>query len=70
MLGIHGLFPAAVKTEDEQVQHCTLLLNRYENDLDKFIYLMGLYVRFVFAIFPGIHEIVYKIKFSNIFSGS
>lgn len=44
LLGIHGLFPAAVKTEEEQVQHCVILLNRYENDLDKFIYLIGLYV--------------------------
>lgn len=50
LLGIHGLFPAAVKTVEEQVQHCTLLLNRYENDLDKFIYLMGLYVCHGFSI--------------------
>lgn len=46
LLGIHGLFPAVVKSEEEQTQHCVRLLNRYENDLDKFIYLMGLYVSF------------------------
>ncbi|XP_063703948.1 NADP-dependent malic enzyme isoform X2 [Culicoides brevitarsis] len=42
LLGIHGLFPAVVKTEEEQVAHCHELLSRYENDLDKYIYLMGL----------------------------
>lgn len=41
-LGIHGLLPAIVRTEAEQVQHCLTLLNRYENDLDKYIYLVGL----------------------------
>lgn len=48
LLGIHGLFPAVVKSEDEQIKHCVLLLDRYENDLDKFIYLMGLYVSHMF----------------------
>lgn len=41
-LGIHGLLPAIVRSEEEQVQHCLTLLNRYENDLDKYIYLVGL----------------------------
>lgn len=44
LLGIHGLLPATVKTEEEQVQHCVTLLDRYENDLDKYIYLNGLFV--------------------------
>lgn len=44
LLGIHGLFPAVVQTEEEQVKHAVLLLDRYENDLDKFIYLISLYV--------------------------
>ncbi|KAM7362158.1 NADP-dependent malic enzyme-like isoform 1-T1 [Cochliomyia hominivorax] len=39
LLGIQGLLPARVKTEDEQVQHCLLLLDRLENDLDKYMYL-------------------------------
>lgn len=47
MLGIHGYLPAVVKTEEEQVTHCVMLLDRYENDLDKFIYLMGLLVSFI-----------------------
>ena len=31
-----------VRSEEDQVKHCLLLLNRYQNDLDKYIYLMGL----------------------------
>ncbi|XP_055678229.1 NADP-dependent malic enzyme isoform X1 [Lutzomyia longipalpis] len=42
LLGIHGLLPARVKTDAEQVEHCEILLDRLENELDKFVYLMGL----------------------------
>lgn len=41
-LGIHGILPAVVKSEEEQVKHAQLLLQRYSNDLDKYIYLQGL----------------------------
>lgn len=41
-LGIHGLLPAAVKTQEEQLEHCRLNLERYTDDLSKYIYLMGL----------------------------
>ncbi|CAB3235441.1 unnamed protein product [Arctia plantaginis] len=41
-LGIHGLLPARVKTQDEQVQMCKLSIDRYEDPLNKYIYLMGL----------------------------
>uniref|UniRef100_A0A182QKL3 Malic enzyme n=1 Tax=Anopheles farauti TaxID=69004 RepID=A0A182QKL3_9DIPT len=41
-LGIHGLMPAAVRTEEEQVQHCVALLEHYTDPLNKYIYLMGL----------------------------
>uniref|UniRef100_A0A6B2EBQ9 Malic enzyme n=1 Tax=Phlebotomus kandelakii TaxID=1109342 RepID=A0A6B2EBQ9_9DIPT len=41
-LGIHGLLPARVKDDKEQVEHCVILLDRLENELDKFIYLMNL----------------------------
>lgn len=44
-LGIHGLLPAAVKTQEEQLELCRLNLDRYENDLSKYIYLIGLLVR-------------------------
>ncbi|XP_075147232.1 NADP-dependent malic enzyme-like isoform X1 [Haematobia irritans] len=42
LLGIQGLLPARVKSEEEQVQHCLLLLDRLENDLDKYMYLNNL----------------------------
>ncbi|XP_015430201.1 PREDICTED: NADP-dependent malic enzyme isoform X1 [Dufourea novaeangliae] len=41
-LGIHGLLPVAVKTQDEQLELCRLNLDRYPDDLSKYIYLIGL----------------------------
>lgn len=45
-LGIHGLLPARVKSQEDQVQLCKLSIERYENPLNKYIYLMGLLVSF------------------------
>ncbi|KAG5317740.1 MAOX enzyme, partial [Pseudoatta argentina] len=42
ILGIHGLLPAAVKTQEEQLELCRLNLERYTDDLSKYIYLIGL----------------------------
>ncbi|KAI8421036.1 hypothetical protein MSG28_008165 [Choristoneura fumiferana] len=42
VLGIHGLLPARVKSQEEQVQLCKLSIERYEEPLNKYIYLMGL----------------------------
>ncbi|XP_065371198.1 NADP-dependent malic enzyme-like isoform X1 [Calliphora vicina] len=42
VLGIQGLLPARIKTEEEQVQHSLMLLDRLENDLDKYMYLNNL----------------------------
>lgn len=42
MLGIHGLLPAAVKTEEEQIKQAHIMLERCATDLDRYIYLMGL----------------------------
>lgn len=42
ILGIHGLLPAAVKTQDEQLELCRLNLDRYPDELSKYIYLIGL----------------------------
>jgi hypothetical protein len=44
-LGIHGLLPAAVRTQDEQLELCRFNLERYTDDLSKYIYLTGLLVR-------------------------
>lgn len=41
-MGIQGLLPYVVRTLQEQVNHCRLLLNRLPNDLDKYMYLIGL----------------------------
>lgn len=43
-LGIHGLLPAAVKSQDEQLQLCKLNVDRYEDPLNKYIYLQALAV--------------------------
>ncbi|KAF5298964.1 hypothetical protein FQR65_LT09513 [Abscondita terminalis] len=41
-LGIHGLLPARVKTQDEQLEHCKQCVDRLDDNLNKYIYLMGL----------------------------
>lgn len=41
-LGIHGLLPATVKTQEEQLELCRLNLERYTDELSKYIYLAGL----------------------------
>lgn len=42
ILGIHGLVPPAIRTQEEQSHNVLLNFNRWDNDLDKYIYLMGL----------------------------
>ncbi|XP_021941862.1 NADP-dependent malic enzyme-like [Zootermopsis nevadensis] len=42
VLGIHGLIPPRFKTQDEQLELCRLNVERYPEDLNKYIYLMGL----------------------------
>lgn len=39
---MHGLLPAVVKTEEQQLEHAKVLLERCATDLDRYIYLMGL----------------------------
>ncbi|XP_070142740.1 NADP-dependent malic enzyme isoform X2 [Drosophila kikkawai] len=41
-LGIHGLLPYVVRSEKDQVDHCRTLLDRLEQSLDKYMYLIGL----------------------------
>ncbi|XP_026840529.1 NADP-dependent malic enzyme isoform X1 [Drosophila persimilis] len=41
-LGIHGLLPYVVRDDEEQVKHSRILLDRLENDLDKYMYLISL----------------------------
>jgi len=42
VLGIHGLIPARFKTQEEQVQLCAKNVERYQEPLNKYIYLAGL----------------------------
>ncbi|KAL7021929.1 hypothetical protein ACKWTF_012072 [Chironomus riparius] len=42
ILGIHGLLAPALRTEEEQVKHAHMLLEKCATDLDKYVYLMGL----------------------------
>ncbi|XP_076240267.1 NADP-dependent malic enzyme [Calliopsis andreniformis] len=42
VLGIHGLLPPVVKTQEEQLQQCLINLERYTDDLSKYIFLINL----------------------------
>ncbi|XP_054266748.1 NADP-dependent malic enzyme-like isoform X2 [Macrosteles quadrilineatus] len=42
VLGIHGLIPPRFKSQEEQLELCKLSVERYGEDLNKYIYLMGL----------------------------
>lgn len=46
-LGIHGLLPPRVKTQEEQLEHCKVCLDRLDNDLNKYIYVTGLLVSII-----------------------
>ncbi|XP_057657224.1 NADP-dependent malic enzyme [Diorhabda carinulata] len=41
-LGIHGLQPARFKTQEEQLELCRISIERYQEDLNKYIYLTEL----------------------------
>ncbi|XP_059610766.1 NADP-dependent malic enzyme isoform X2 [Phlebotomus argentipes] len=42
VLGIHGLQPARFKTQEEQLQLCRISIDRYKEDLNKYLYLVDL----------------------------
>ena len=44
VLGIHGLIPPRFKTQEEQVELCKKNIDRYQEQLNKYIYLAGLQV--------------------------
>ena len=43
-LGIHGLLPPRFKTQEEQVKLCKENVERYSDELNKYVYLAGLQV--------------------------
>ncbi|XP_044259511.1 NADP-dependent malic enzyme-like [Tribolium madens] len=42
ILGIHGFLPPRVKTQEEQLEHCRMCLERLDDSLNKYLYLMNL----------------------------
>lgn len=50
VLGIHGLQPARFKTQEEQLQLCLISINRYQEDLNKYLYLVDLQVNVHFFL--------------------
>ena len=51
-LGIHGLLPPRFKTQEQQVALCIRNVARYDENLNKYIYLMGLQVRMSSILLP------------------
>jgi len=43
-LGIHGLMPPKFKTQEEQLEVCRFSVMKYQEDLNKFLYLTELQV--------------------------
>jgi hypothetical protein len=43
-LGIHGLMPPRFKTQEEQLELCKTSVERYQEDLNKYLYLVELQV--------------------------
>lgn len=44
-LGIHGLQPARIKTQEEQLELCRISIMRYQDNLNKYLYLTELHDR-------------------------
>lgn len=45
-LGIHGLMPPRFKTQEQQVAVCLYSVNKYQEDINKYMYLAELHVGF------------------------
>ena len=67
VLGIHGLIPPRFKTQEEQVTLCKKNIDRYQEPLNKYIYLAGLQVsyqehqlnKFLIVLVPSVHDILF-----------
>lgn len=60
-LGIHGLQPARFKTQQEQLELCRISISRYQEDLNKYLYLVDLQDRNEKLFFKLISEDVEKM---------
>lgn len=45
ILGIHGLMPPRFKTQEQQLELCRISVERYQEDLNKYLYLCELQER-------------------------
>lgn len=61
VLGIHGLQPARFKTQEEQLELCRISISRYQEDLNKYLYLVDLQDRNEKLFFRLISEDVEKM---------
>lgn len=60
-LGIHGLQPARFKSQDEQLELCRISISRYQEDLNRYLYLVDLQDRNEKLFFKLISEDVEKM---------
>lgn len=60
-LGIHGLLPPRVKTQDEQLLQCRMRFERLTDDLEKYMYLMALLGRNQKLFFKFVYENVKEV---------
>jgi len=42
ILGIHGLLPPTVSSQEQQIERVLKNFRRYQNDLDKYVYMVSL----------------------------
>lgn len=60
-LGVHGLLPAAIRTLEEQMNLSRLVIQRFQHDLDKYVYLMDLHDRNETLFFKVLTENIQEI---------
>ncbi|XP_049278196.1 NADP-dependent malic enzyme isoform X1 [Anopheles funestus] len=61
ILGIHGLQPARFKSQEEQLELCRISISRYQEDLNRYLYLVDLQDRNERLFFRLISEDVEKM---------
>ena len=61
VLGIHGLQPGRFKTQEQQLELCRISIDRYHEDLNKYLYLVDLQVSMI--IFCLNRQILFIIIF-------
>lgn len=67
MLGIHGLQPARFKSQEEQLELCKISINRYQEDLNKYLYLVDLQVKMIAFAKNILSFLVRAVHFHSLF---